>query len=49
MVFGFLSLIEDTKYVVFNRVVFLLDDLAAIQTFPALKINKMIKEGLHYH
>jgi hypothetical protein len=49
MILRSLPLIENTKGIIFDRILFFFNDFPTIQAFPALEINKVIKKGLHYH
>jgi len=42
-------LVKDTEGVIFDCFFFFDNYFAAIETFPAFKVEKMIKEGLEYH
>lgn len=49
MSFELLALVKNTKGVVFDGVFSFFDYFTTVQAFPAFKVNKMIKKGLHDH
>jgi len=44
--FDFLSLIEKTERIIFNRIFTLFYHLAAVKAFPTLKVYEVVEERL---